>query len=164
MNKAKRKSRTPAEIDNIEDRMGSVTPLNFDQETDERQENVGDVHSKNELDDDFPPERVQEAGRTSGEMPDGHTTMDDLTPETLIQEDGARSPTERGHGGPMDKDLSITSADRIGAGGGLDEAEQAQVDPLDGKPWHTKGEDPLSDEELEGDAPLDSGRYKKPRR
>ncbi|MGE4408469.1 MAG: hypothetical protein AB7E40_23535, partial [Pseudomonas sp.] len=92
-----------------------------------------------------------------------------------------------GHGGPADQELSEVSEHRIGADVDLDEAEQARYDPLDGKPWDgpadgdpdtglsggeavlpdddsvlEEDQDVLSDEELEGEAPLDSGRDKRP--
>ncbi|MEE4464006.1 hypothetical protein V2S84_18165, partial [Azotobacter chroococcum] len=89
--------------------------------------------------------------------------------------DGARSPNERGHGLPADKDLSIVSAERIGAGGGLDEAEAARILPLDGQPWagrtdteaspdedEEENEEVLSDEELKGPEPLHSSRDREP--
>lgn len=60
-------------------------------------------------------------------------TLDDLSPETLIEEDGARSPHEPGDNTPTDKDLRIVNKDEIGAGYGLDEAELARKDPLDKK-------------------------------
>lgn len=58
---------------------------------------------------------------------------DDLEPETLIPEDGARSPNEAGADHPADWDLSVVDEDDIGGGNGLDEAELARRDPLDGK-------------------------------
>ncbi|ROL78983.1 serine kinase/phosphatase [Pseudomonas vranovensis] len=60
-------------------------------------------------------------------------TDDDLEPETLIPEDGARSPGEAGADHPADWDLSVVDEDDIGGGNGLDEAELARRDPLDGK-------------------------------
>ncbi|WP_222909247.1 hypothetical protein [Pseudomonas sp. DNDY-54] len=177
-----RKPYTPTEIDDTEDRMGSMEQLDFDQHRDDRKGRIGDEVPPEQLEDEFPPERVAEAGMTTGEVPDGDTTMDDLAPETLIKEDGARSPNERGHGGPADQDLSEVSEHSIGADIDLDEAEEARYDPLDGKPWDgpAKG-DPdtglgggdavlhendelMDDNELEGDAPLDSGRDKAPDR
>lgn len=185
-----RKPYTPTEIDGTEDRMGSMEQLDFDQRRDERKGRIGDEVPARQVEDEFPPERAAEAGMTAGEVPDSDATMDDLTPETLIAEDGARSPREHGHGGPADQDLSVVSEHEIGADVGLDEAEQARRAPLDGKPWDGPAdgdpdtglsggsavlqddndlleeelleEDPdiLSDEELEGDAPLDSGRDK----
>lgn len=59
-------------------------------------------------------------------------TGDDLTPETLIREDGARDAKEEGEDNPADYDLSIVGEDEIGGGNGLDEAELAKRDPLDG--------------------------------
>ncbi|WP_217475096.1 hypothetical protein [Stutzerimonas stutzeri] len=175
-----RKPYTPTEIDDTEDRMGSIEQLDFDQHRDDRKGRIGDEVPAEEIEDEFPPERVAEAGMTTGEVPDGDTTMDDLAPETLIREDGSRSPNERGHGGPADQDLSEVSEHRIGADVDLDEAEQARRDPLDGKPWDGPAEggrdtglsggdavlhendQVLDDDELEGDAPLDSGRDKAP--
>ncbi|MGY2375296.1 serine kinase/phosphatase [Pseudomonas sp. SDO524_S393] len=57
---------------------------------------------------------------------------DDLTPETLIKEDGARDAAEEGNDNPADYDLSIVDEDDIGGGNGLDEAELADIDPVDG--------------------------------
>jgi len=171
---------TPTEIDDTEDRMGSIEQLDFDQRRDDRKGRIGDEVPAEEVEDEFPPERVTEAGMSSGEVPGGQTTMDDLAPETLIQEDGARSAHERGHGGAADQDLSNVSEHDIGADVDLDEAERARQDPLDGKPWDgpAKGDpdtglgggdavlhendDVMDDNELEGDAPLDSGRDKAP--
>jgi hypothetical protein len=65
---------------------------------------------------------------------DNSSTDDDLTPENLIPDDGSRSPRESGGSVPADEILSIVSEDEIGEGYGLDEAELARVDPLDGKP------------------------------
>lgn len=175
------KPRTPAEIDDIEDRMGSMEPLDFSARKDERRGRIGDTVEGDQLADEFPPERVAEAGMTAAGMPDGHITQDDLAPETLIPDDGSRSASERGHGGPADQELSEVSEHEIGAGVDMDEAEQARSEPLDGKPWDgpaegdsdtgvssgdallREDEDVLSDDELEGDAPLDSGRDRKPR-
>lgn len=60
---------------------------------------------------------------------------DDLSPATLIREDGARSAREVGADKPVDWDLSIVDGTEIGGGSGLDEAERARRAPLDGKPW-----------------------------
>lgn len=126
---------TPTEIDDTEDRMGSMEPLDFDQRRDERKGRIGDQVPAEEIADQFPPEREAEAGMTVGEVPGGETTMDDLAPETQIPDDGSRSPRERGHGGPADQDLSVVSEHEIGADVDLDEAELGRYDPLDGKPW-----------------------------
>lgn len=48
-------------------------------------------------------------------------------------------------GGPEEEnDLRVVDADEIGAGTGLDEAELARVDPLDGKPWDGDRREALS--------------------
>ena len=180
---AERKPHLPTEIDTLEDRMGSVHPLDFDQDEDSRAGRIGDEVPADALADRFPDERVREAGTTEGERPGDQPTLDDLTPETLIPEDGARGPDEPGQGGPADQDLSEVDGRDIGAGGGLDEAEEARRHPLDGEPWDgpadgdadtgpsagdaTLGdsdENVLDDDELEGDAPLDSGPDRGPTR
>lgn len=178
------RNRTPTEIDDIEDRMGSVTPLDFSTRQDDRKGRIGDPVPADEAEEQYPPERVAEAGLTTGEITDDRTTQDDLAPEQLIAEDGARSPSERGHGLPADRDLSVRSEHRIGADVDLDEAELGRYAPLDGKRWdgpadgdrdtglsggdatlsQDESQDVLSDRELEGDAPLDSARDKAPRR
>lgn len=122
----------PAPIDDNEDRMGSVRELDFDQ--DEPSGKIGDTIAQNELEQDLPDQRVREAGLTGAATADHHSTDDDLSPETLIHEDGARSASEPGSGKPSDWDLSVVDEDDIGGGDGLDEAELARCDPLDGKP------------------------------
>jgi len=66
-------------------------------------------------------------------QPGAEPTDDDLAPEILIHEDGARSPFEEGDDMPADEAFRIVSGAQIGAGYGLDEAELAEIDPLDGK-------------------------------
>ena len=53
---------TPTEIDDTEDRMGSMEPLDFDQRRDERKGRIGDQVPAEEIADQFPPEREAEAG------------------------------------------------------------------------------------------------------
>lgn len=79
-------------------------------------------------------ERLKHTKRAKTAMPGDEPNDDDLAPETLIKEDGARSSRERGSGKAMDQRLSIVDEDEIGGGNGLDEAELARVHPLDGKP------------------------------
>lgn len=122
----------PAPIDDNEDRMGSVRELDFDQ--DEPTGKIGDAIPPDELEQDLPDQRVREAGLTGASTADHHSTDDDLSPETLIHEDGARSASEPGSGKASDWDLSVVDEDDIGGGDGLDEAELARRDPLDGKP------------------------------
>ncbi|PUA29105.1 MAG: hypothetical protein B0W54_00350 [Cellvibrio sp. 79] len=75
---------------------------------------------------------IRTAGLTEASQPGEGPTNDDLTQETLILEDGARSPHEpqQGNVEPADKTLSIVHDDEIGAGSGLDEAELARAEPL----------------------------------
>lgn len=169
-----RKPPTPTEIDDMEDRSGSVEPLDFSDKHDEREGHAGDRRPEAELRDEFPPERVREAGMTSGETLEDAPNMDDLTPETLIPEDGARSAHERGHGLPADQDLRTVGIGQIGAGHGLDEEEEALLEPLDGQPWSLaddlgvdevdeedeEEEENLSDEELRERAPEPGPRRK----
>ncbi|WP_296272605.1 hypothetical protein [Pseudomonas sp. UBA6323] len=61
--------------------------------------------------------------------------LDDMSPDTLIDDSGARSPFERGGGGANDEELSVVDETEVGGGFGLDEAELARSAPLDGKPW-----------------------------
>ncbi|WP_460046824.1 serine kinase/phosphatase [Pseudomonas sp. S2_H01] len=123
----------PEPIDDNEDRMGSMEELNFN-DSNEPSGRIGDMIPEDELETYIPDERVREAGMTGASTDDHNSTDDDMSPEILIGEDGARSPRERGEDGPADFDLSIVDEDEIGAGGGLDEEEMAILDPLDGKP------------------------------
>lgn len=154
-------------IDDIQDRMGSMEPLDFDKS--EPQRRIGDAAPEQER--RFSDQRVREAGMTGASMPDHQPTDDDLSPETLIDEDGARSPRETGDdGGPLDRRVRPVGAAEAGAGRGLDEAELARIDPLDGKPPAQAGDQldeeglleqddsVLDEQELAGDALLDTGR------
>ncbi|KTC16777.1 hypothetical protein [Pseudomonas viridiflava] len=120
----------PEPIDDNEDRMGSMEELNF---RDDETARIGDLMPEDELQHEIPDERVREAGMTGASTDDHQPTDDDLSPETLIHEDGARSASERGEGNPADLDLTVVDEDDIGGGDGLDEEEMAIVDPLDGK-------------------------------
>ncbi|QJP97564.1 MULTISPECIES: serine kinase/phosphatase [Pseudomonas] len=121
----------PEPIDDNEDRMGSVHELNFDDEHPGAK--IGDELQDREREQRMPRERGREAGMTGASMPDHEPTDDDLSPETLIHEDGARDADELGSGKQADWDLSIVDEDDIGGGNGLDEAELARRDPMDGK-------------------------------
>jgi hypothetical protein len=123
----------PEPIDDNEDRMGSMEELNFN-DNNEPSGRIGDTIPADELESYIPDERVREAGMTGASTDDHNPTDDDMSPETLIDEDGARSAREQGEGGPADFDLSIVDEDDIGGGDGLDEEEMAILDPLDGKP------------------------------
>ncbi|MEE5153508.1 serine kinase/phosphatase [Pseudomonas alliivorans] len=119
----------PEPIDDNEDRMGSMEELNF---RDDETARIGDLMPEDELQHEIPDERVREAGMTGASTDDHQPTDDDLSPETLIHEDGARSASERGEDNPADLDLTVVDEDDIGGGDGLDEEEMAIVDPLDG--------------------------------
>ncbi|MEE4233867.1 serine kinase/phosphatase [Pseudomonas viridiflava] len=120
----------PEPIDDNEDRMGSMEELNFREDETAR---IGDLMPEDELQHEIPDERAREAGMTGASTDDHQPTDDDLSPETLIHEDGARSASERGEDNPADLDLTVVDEDDIGGGDGLDEEEMAIVDPLDGK-------------------------------
>ena len=117
----------PEPVDDNEDRMGSVRELDFDEE--EPGARIGDELPEKEREQRMPRQRGGEAGLTGDHQP----TDDDLSPETLIREDGARDAHEAGNDNRADWDLSIVDEDDIGGGNGLDEAELARSDPLDKK-------------------------------
>ncbi len=112
------------------------------------------------LDEDALAGGVDDVGLTEASQPGQGPTDDDLAPETLIREDGARGPFEAGGGGAADRELDVVGAGDIGAGGGLDEAEEGRVHPLDGEPWDGDPEDPLRplsgvEDDLDAEDPAD---------
>ena len=121
----------PEPIDDNEDRMGSMHELQFNDE--EPSAKIGDELPEKEREQLMPRERVREAGMTGASMDDHQPTEDDMSPETLIREDGARDASEAGDDEQADWDLSVVDESAIGGGDGLDEAEMADIDPLDGK-------------------------------
>ena len=121
----------PQPIDDNEDRMGSVHELDFDEE--ESSAKIGDELPEKEREQLMPRQRLREAGMTGASTDDHEPTDDDMSPETLIREDGARDGHEAGEDNRADWDLSIVEEDDIGGGNGLDEAERARRDPMDGK-------------------------------
>ncbi|MEW9901878.1 phosphotransferase system, HPr-related protein [Pseudomonas putida] len=134
------KTRPPVEIDDTEDRMDSVRELDFSDRQDEREGRAGDERPAQEVAQEYPPERVAESGMTGGEalsdsLHEDNVTLDDLSPDTLYDQTGARDPREPGVGGPSDKTLRRVEEHEIGGGIGLDEAELARSAPLDGEPW-----------------------------
>ncbi len=120
----------PEPIDDNEDRIGSVHELDFDEE--EPGGKIGDELLVTERVRLMPIERLREGGMTGAFTDDHEPTDDDMSPETLILEDGARDAHEAGEGDQADWDLSIVDEDDIGGGNGLDEAEMANRDPMDG--------------------------------
>lgn len=130
----------PHEIDDIQDRMGEVHELDFSDRHDERQGRAGDARPDREVEQEYPAERVERSGMSGGEtltdsLHEDNVTMDDLSPDTLYDQTGARDPSERGGDGPADRELRQVDEREIGGGFGLDEAELARSAPLDGKPW-----------------------------
>ena len=121
----------PEPIDDNEDRMGSMHELEFDDE--QPSAKIGDELPQGEREQLMPRERVREAGMTGASTDDHESTDDDMSPETLIHEDGARDAHETGDDERADWDLSVVDENDIGGGDGLDEAEMADIDPLDGK-------------------------------
>ncbi|CAG8867117.1 serine kinase/phosphatase [Pseudomonas fluorescens] len=121
----------PEPVDDNEDRMGSVRELDFDEE--EPGARIGDELTDEKREQLMPRRRGREAGLTGAATSDHQPTDDDLSPETLIREDGARDAHEAGDDKRADWDLSIVDEDDIGGGNGLDEAELARRDPMDGK-------------------------------
>ena len=120
----------PEPIDDNEDRMGSMHELDFDDE--EPSAKIGDELPQTERERLMSAERVRTVGITGASIDDHEPTDDDMSPETLIHEDGARDVLEEGEDNPADYDLSIVDEDEIGGGNGLDEAELADIDPVDG--------------------------------
>ncbi|NUU37010.1 serine kinase/phosphatase [Pseudomonas sp. C2B4] len=118
----------PEPVDDNEDRMGSVHELDFDEE--EPGAKIGDELTGEQR---MSRRRVREAGMTGASTSDHEPTEDDMSPETLIREDGARDAHETGADSQADWDLSIVDEEDIGGGKGLDEAELARRDPLDKK-------------------------------
>jgi len=123
----------PQRADNLKPDQ-ALDPVNHDRsaEQDELDFDDADEPSFQDLAPDYEFELLDE--ESDSETVDNNGTDDDLTPENLIPEDGSRSPYEPGGSIPSDESLSIVSEDEIGEGYGLDEAELARVDPLDGKP------------------------------
>lgn len=137
MKTSRLKTRQRVPIDEFEEPVDAVEELSF--EDDERGGRIGDERPLAEEQEEFPPKRVREAGLTGASTPDHHPTADDLSAETLLDENGALSPHERGHGTPTDQKLRIVDEDEIGGGSGLDEAELAHLDPLDSPRYRRSG-------------------------
>ena len=76
----------PEPIDDNEDRMGSMHELEFDDE--QPSAKIGDELPQGEREQLMPRERVREAGMTGASTDDHQSTDDDMSPETLIREDG----------------------------------------------------------------------------
>ncbi|TWI55081.1 hypothetical protein IQ22_01994 [Pseudomonas duriflava] len=130
----------PLPIDDNEDRMGGMKELDFNDELFHGKDRG--ERTEEDYEGQFPPERVSEAGMTEGETVDHHVTMDDLTPETLLDDTGARNPEEYGDAWPVDKELTVVDSSDIGGGVGMDEAEMGRTLPLDGEAWDGNADEP----------------------
>ena len=129
----KQRQRQPVEIDDTEDRMGSVRELDFERRAEGR---IGDERSRREVENEFPSRRRREMGMTGGETLDDsavedHVSLDDMAPETLIDEQGVEAPLDPSDDTPVDEELRIVRQQEIGGGSGLDEAEKARRDHPD---------------------------------
>jgi len=104
-----------------------VGELSFE---DEHQGRVGDERSYTEARREFPPDRVRAAGMTGGEaQPLGQEiTADDMSPETLLDEEGADPPSAYAaeDDKAADKELRVVKDSEVGGGRGKDEAEWAE--------------------------------------
>lgn len=85
-------------------------------------------HIPGGIDPEISPQRVRQAGMTGAEV-NRSSTDDDLTPETLLDEEHFADR-------PADKRVRVVERDEIGGGQGLDEAELAQIEgsPGENKP------------------------------
>lgn len=121
------KRNAPIKIDPA-DRPAELDELNFE-------ENKPAQNEEDQLMIEQNDPTVRDVGLTEASRPGQGPTNDDLSPETLILEDGARSPEEYDAGNAIstDKTLSIVNDTEIGAGYGLDEAELAELDPVNAK-------------------------------
>lgn len=109
----------------------TVAELDFEA-GDERSGRIGDPLPDDVLQRELSPQRVREAGLTAAEtVHPERNTADDLAPDTLLDDEGGASPADQRGPVAADAALSIVDASAIGAGGGLDEAEDAEADPLD---------------------------------
>lgn len=94
----------------------------------ERGGRVGDPRRRYK--EEFPRERVREAGMTAGSKPGGEPTADDADPEILLDENLSHTPAAHRDRDATDTLLTRTSEAQIGAGRGRDEAEWAAKRPV----------------------------------
>lgn len=127
--------RQPISFDPLIDEEPTLESSELDFEDDESVAQTGERLAPDDVARQLSPARARDAGLTGASHPGEDATADDMTPETLLPEDGARSPAEAGHGSPSDSTLRRVKAHEIGGGHGLDEAELGRRKPLDGKPW-----------------------------
>lgn len=103
--------------------------LSFDDDDYTRDGRVGDRESDEVIAQEYPARREATAGLTGAATLDRDVTADDLSPETLLDEDGARGEFgDDPEMQPADQSLTTVDADEIGGGTGLDEEELAHVE------------------------------------
>jgi hypothetical protein len=110
--------------------------LDFDK-GDTRSGRAGDLLSDTQVREQYPKAREREAGMSVGENPEGELTANDLSPETLLDEDRSHTPSARRRRAGVDTVLSDVDESQIGEGHGKDEAELAQAEhpePPSGQP------------------------------
>lgn len=107
----------------------SPRPLSFDDGERGPPPRVGDLRPEEEVLEEFPPSRVREAGLTGGPLRQD-VTADDLSPETLLDDRLSRTPSAHDDREALDTLLSDVPESAIGAGEGLDEAEDAEADRM----------------------------------
>lgn len=120
----------PPPIDDNEDRMGSINELDF--EEDQTHESISDLFTPEELEKHVPGQPAGHPRLSASTLSDDESNEDDLEPDMLIMEDGARDAWEAAEGAdePADWDLSVVDESEIGGSDGLDEAELAEIDPV----------------------------------
>jgi hypothetical protein len=107
------------------------TPAALDFQRDERSSRIGDALPIQQQREEFPRQRVREAGKTAGETTrPQRNTADDAAPDTLLDDEGGQTPADQRGPMPADTALSVVDQSAIGAGGGSDEAEDARRHPI----------------------------------
>ena len=118
----------PAPIDDIEDEMGSVEPLDFDD--DETHEPISDLFTDEERNLHMAGQPVRKVRLSGAALPGEDLNDDDLEQEMLIREDGARDAKEAAEGDDeaADWELSVVDEERVRAGiGGQLREKHAQA-------------------------------------
>ena len=103
--------------------------------------------------------QAREAGLTEAALPGHGPTDDDLTPETLIHEDGAVSPHEEGGDEPNDQHLTIVDERDISGDGGMHYADEDKIGEVDSLDEQLVGDEDIvlddEDEDLDDDEDLE---------
>ena len=129
LRKTRRGSTTGDAADAVEKRDSAedIKELSFEDRPPPR---IGDTRSRRKDQEEFPPERVEEAGQTGGEIPQEGLTADDLSPETLLDDLPSHSPAAEEQRVPLDTVLRDVGPEEAAVGYGEDEAELALHDPV----------------------------------